>query len=362
MTPTFVISTALATRDFQDVHHDRDRAVARGSQDIFLNILTTTGLVQRYVTDWAGPRALVRAVAIRLGVPCYAGDTLTFSGQVTDGGPAAGRDRGAGGRAVRPRRPRHRHRARWPGPGRRRSAARDRRRGGHRRDRGHRVLQELRAQRAAAGRRGRAGRPGRRRAQPARGRRPGHLLHGQHGRDRAGPRAGPGRAAVLQPRRLRRRRRLRHRAAGRAGRRRRRGPGRGLLPGPQRAVRPPVRPGVGRRRGRRDLVGHRQRLDLPHGPVHPGRHRGHDRPALHARLRRDQRGLRPGHRGRPPPRRHQPAGLVLPAAGDAGRAPGLPVDRRAAAAAGLLPGERRRRRGGGHQPGPGPRPGPAARP
>jgi hypothetical protein len=63
--------------------------VARGSQDIFLNILTTTGLVQRYVTDWAGPRALVRAVAIRLGVPCYAGDTLTFSGQVTDGGPAA---------------------------------------------------------------------------------------------------------------------------------------------------------------------------------------------------------------------------------------------------------------------------------
>ena len=90
MTPTFVISTALATRDFQDVHHDRDQAVARGSQDIFLNILTTTGLVQRYVTDWAGPRALVRAVAIRLGVPCYAGDTLTFSGQVTEFSDQAG--------------------------------------------------------------------------------------------------------------------------------------------------------------------------------------------------------------------------------------------------------------------------------
>jgi acyl dehydratase len=85
VTPTFVISTALATRDFQDVHHDRDLAVARGSKDIFLNILTTTGLVQRYVTDWAGPQALVRSVAIRFGVPCYAGDTLTFSGQVLDG-------------------------------------------------------------------------------------------------------------------------------------------------------------------------------------------------------------------------------------------------------------------------------------
>ncbi len=82
VTPTFVIAAAIATRDYQDVHHDRDRAVERGSKDIFINILTTTGLVQRYVTDWAGPQALVRAVSIRLGVPCYAGDKLTFSGRV----------------------------------------------------------------------------------------------------------------------------------------------------------------------------------------------------------------------------------------------------------------------------------------
>jgi hypothetical protein len=82
VTATVVISTAIATRDFQDVHHDRDKAVDRGSKDIFLNILATTGLVQRYVTDWAGPAALVRRIAIRLGVPCYAGDTLTFTGRV----------------------------------------------------------------------------------------------------------------------------------------------------------------------------------------------------------------------------------------------------------------------------------------
>ncbi|MFE9326349.1 MaoC family dehydratase [Nocardia sp. NPDC052278] len=81
--PTFVISTALATRDFQDVHHDRDKAVARGSKDIFVNILTDTGLVQRFVTDWAGPRAIVKSVALRLGVPLYAGDTLTLSGTVS---------------------------------------------------------------------------------------------------------------------------------------------------------------------------------------------------------------------------------------------------------------------------------------
>ncbi|MBF6242646.1 MULTISPECIES: MaoC family dehydratase [Nocardia] len=80
--PTFVVSTALATRDFQDVHHDRDKAVERGSKDIFVNILTDTGLVQRFVTDWAGPGAVVKSIALRLGVPLYAGDTLTLSGTV----------------------------------------------------------------------------------------------------------------------------------------------------------------------------------------------------------------------------------------------------------------------------------------
>ncbi|MFR9752846.1 MaoC family dehydratase [Nocardia sp. 004] len=81
--PTFVVSSALATRDFQDVHHDRDKAVAQGSKDIFVNILTDTGLVERFVTDWAGPRAIMKSIALRLGVPLYAGDTLTLTGTVT---------------------------------------------------------------------------------------------------------------------------------------------------------------------------------------------------------------------------------------------------------------------------------------
>jgi uncharacterized OB-fold protein len=83
VTPTFVVASALATRDFQDVHHDRDRAVAGGAKDIFLNILTTTGLVQRYVAAWAGPDAVFRSISVRLGVPCFAGDTLTLTGEVT---------------------------------------------------------------------------------------------------------------------------------------------------------------------------------------------------------------------------------------------------------------------------------------
>ncbi|SPM40123.1 Acyl dehydratase [Mycobacterium numidiamassiliense] len=81
--PTFIISTAIATRDFQDVHHDRDLAQAKGSKDIFVNILTDTGLVQRFLTDWAGPTALIKSIGLRLGVPWYAYDTITFSGEVT---------------------------------------------------------------------------------------------------------------------------------------------------------------------------------------------------------------------------------------------------------------------------------------
>ncbi|MFW0787857.1 MaoC family dehydratase [Gordonia sp. CPCC 206044] len=82
--PTFVVATALATRDFQDVHHDRDLAQAKGSKDIFVNILTDTGLVERYVTDWAGPSARIRSINLKLGVPWYAYDSVTFTGEVTD--------------------------------------------------------------------------------------------------------------------------------------------------------------------------------------------------------------------------------------------------------------------------------------
>jgi hypothetical protein len=93
VTPTLVVSTAIATRDFQDVHHDRDLAVERGSKDIFLNILTTTGLVQRYVTDQLGHDLLVRNIAIRLGAPAYPYDTLTFTGSVAEQVEADGEHR-----------------------------------------------------------------------------------------------------------------------------------------------------------------------------------------------------------------------------------------------------------------------------
>lgn len=82
VTATVVVAGAIASRDFMPVHHDRDYAIAQGAPDIFMNILTTNGYVARYVTDWAGPDAMVRTIAIRLGGPAVPGHPLRFTGRV----------------------------------------------------------------------------------------------------------------------------------------------------------------------------------------------------------------------------------------------------------------------------------------
>jgi hypothetical protein len=88
LTATLIIGGALMTLDYFDAHHDRDMAVQRGSKDIFMNIHTALGLVQRYVSDWAGPEAVWRNLRARLGAPNYPGDTMVMSGNVvsTDAG------------------------------------------------------------------------------------------------------------------------------------------------------------------------------------------------------------------------------------------------------------------------------------
>jgi acyl dehydratase len=82
ITATQIVSGAVASRDWQDVHHDAELAKASGAKDIFMNILTTQGLVGRFVTDWAGPEATIKKMAIRLGMPNYPGDTMVLTGRV----------------------------------------------------------------------------------------------------------------------------------------------------------------------------------------------------------------------------------------------------------------------------------------
>jgi hypothetical protein len=82
VTRTLIVAGAIASRDFQDVHHDVELARKKGSPDIFMNILTTNGLVGRYVTDFFGERAVLRRVAIRLGAPNHPGDTMVLRGTI----------------------------------------------------------------------------------------------------------------------------------------------------------------------------------------------------------------------------------------------------------------------------------------
>ncbi|MFE8973230.1 MaoC family dehydratase [Streptomyces cyaneofuscatus] len=82
VTRTLIVAGAIASRDYQDVHHDAELAREKGSPDIFMNILTTNGLVGRYIADHFGPAAALRKVAIRLGAPNYPGDVLRLTGQI----------------------------------------------------------------------------------------------------------------------------------------------------------------------------------------------------------------------------------------------------------------------------------------
>lgn len=83
VTATRIVAGAIASRDFMPVHHDRDYANQQGAPDVFMNILSDTGYCSRFLTDWAGPDAMVKRLAIRLGVPVFPGHTLTFTGEVT---------------------------------------------------------------------------------------------------------------------------------------------------------------------------------------------------------------------------------------------------------------------------------------
>lgn len=91
ITTTMIVAGAIASRDFMPVHHDREYAKKQGSPNLFMNILTSNGYCVRFLTDWAGPEAMVKKLSIRLGVPCFPDDPLRFTGNVT------GKTEGTGG-------------------------------------------------------------------------------------------------------------------------------------------------------------------------------------------------------------------------------------------------------------------------
>jgi len=77
-----VLGAVAASRDVYPVHHDVEAAKAAGAPDLFLNILTTNGIMAAYVTNWCGPEWDLKSISLRLLVPAFPGQKLTTTGTV----------------------------------------------------------------------------------------------------------------------------------------------------------------------------------------------------------------------------------------------------------------------------------------
>lgn len=83
VTATTIILGALASRDWRPMHHDRDFAQQRnGTRDIFMNTPNQAAWLERFITDWAGPKARIGRYKFRMGDSICPGDRIVFSGAV----------------------------------------------------------------------------------------------------------------------------------------------------------------------------------------------------------------------------------------------------------------------------------------
>ena len=82
VTTTAIVAGAIATHDWMPMHHDRDFAQSQGAPDVFMNIFSTNAYIARFLTDWAGPEALLKSINVRLGVQAVPGQVLKFRGEV----------------------------------------------------------------------------------------------------------------------------------------------------------------------------------------------------------------------------------------------------------------------------------------
>lgn len=82
VTPLLVCGGALFSRDYYPVHHSHRAAVEAGAEGVFLNIMTSCGLVSSYAKAQAGSDFRLAGVQLRLGRPCVAGEQLRLTGTV----------------------------------------------------------------------------------------------------------------------------------------------------------------------------------------------------------------------------------------------------------------------------------------
>ena len=93
ITHKLIVSGAVATQDFIAGHHNAEAAKAAAMPDIFMNILTTSGLSARYLSDWAGPGSRLESLRFKLMAPNVPGDTMVMQGRVEQLEQANGKNR-----------------------------------------------------------------------------------------------------------------------------------------------------------------------------------------------------------------------------------------------------------------------------
>lgn len=84
ITAALIVGGAIAaTHDYAEVHHDYHAARKAAADDVFMNILTTNGLIGKYLTDWSGPTGEIKSITLKLAVPNYPGDRMVTTGVIT---------------------------------------------------------------------------------------------------------------------------------------------------------------------------------------------------------------------------------------------------------------------------------------
>jgi hypothetical protein len=82
ITSALIVGGAIVSRDFTPVHHDKKAAQRGGLADVFMNILTSNGLMGAYVTNWAGSDSTTKKIDLKLGAPNLPGFVMTITGEV----------------------------------------------------------------------------------------------------------------------------------------------------------------------------------------------------------------------------------------------------------------------------------------
>lgn len=82
-----VIGGAVASRDWQPQHHDRDRAQAMNLPDIILNTPSQLGWFCRFATAWSGPEGRVGRTALKMRRQICPGDEIGFAGRIEQVAP-----------------------------------------------------------------------------------------------------------------------------------------------------------------------------------------------------------------------------------------------------------------------------------